>query len=676
MNGSHHTLHSTATEQARQISAAQARKLIEANDMYAHSNRADTAIQERSYSRLAAKLLVVEVLTDSPQSAEALNLLGRIELDLGHVQESVVCFDNAIALDPLNTQYQTNRGYAALASSQHDEAIAYFNAALVCKRSNVNAFTGIATALQRKGDFLGAFLHFKSLYEKGISSRLIETGLSECCKYLKVDHYDSALEQLALDLLNSSEIDKDHLDAFVASLLVAKYDLSNDEAVIELDTLAQDKLLLTALNHTRMSNLYIENLLTALRQNIFLNGLQTGELPESLQEITAALGVYAARLDYAFSETDDETQGVNIISQEIAQTCRGHWSPEDVIAAVMLLAMYRSIYQEAFNYHLLKHDLSAWPVGSALVLKASLYEQSDEHLYEFPLPGKPEDLYQIEHVRPFPRWTQLGWESEADYMQLLKTELKLDKLPESFTNKRLAFLIADCGTGRRALRIAKYFANVEVLAIDSRKENIAYAIKKAKDLNIQNVQFLVAQPDDLCELNKRFDVIECNSGMAGYTNIDETIATFTRLMQDEGILRLGLYRQAARNEVQQIQQLIKDKGISPVSDNVRALRRAIIDDVGSGCWNRVLNTPDFYSVNGTRALLFAQNEHAFNLKGVQQLLGEQRLSFLGFAGIPAEAAEQLPRMSKQNLAAWHDLEMRDPDLFTDAYFFFSRKFQS
>ncbi len=676
MNGSHHTLQVSAGEQARQISATQARKLIEANELYLHSNQADIPAKERSYTRLAAKLLVVEVLADSPQSAEALNLLGRIELDLNHAQEAIVCFDTAIALAPLNSQYHTNRGYAAIAEQALDEAISHFERGLRCDRTNANAFAGIAIALQRQGNALGAFLRFKSLFDKGIRTRLVQTGLSECCAHLQVDTYDSQLEALALDLLGSPFVEKEQLDVFISSLLVAKYDLTNDAAPIDLAQLAQDTLLLAALHHTRLSNLYVENLLTLVRQVIFMESVEAQRLNEDYHSLVVALGAYASRIDYAFAEAEDETAAINRLLLEMAEHCRQRWTIEDVTGALMLTGMYRSLYQQSFSFSLLRQDLADWPAGIQALLQTSLYEQADEHSFEYQLPANPEALYQeIEHVRPYPRWNQLGWESEADYLQLIKTELKLEKLPEGFTNKRLEFLIVDCGTGRRALRIAKYFSNVEVLAIDSRRENIAYAIKKAKELNITNIQFMVAKPEEITAINKRFDVIECNSGLANYHSADSIIGTLTQLMHDEGILRLGLYRQAARQEVQLVRQVIEDKGILAATDNIRALRRAIVDDHASGQWERILATPDFYSLNGTRALLFGQHEHAFTLKGVQELLGEQRLSFLGFAGIARHAAEQLPRLSKQNLAAWHELEQKDPELFADAYFFFSRKIQ-
>ena len=110
---------------------------------------------------------------------------------------------------------------------------------------------------------------------------------------------------------------------------------------------------------------------------------------------------------------------------------------------------------------------------------------------------------------PYPRWVNLGLPLKpmpiSNAINQVKLKL-LDKKIEEIEHPEI--LIAGCGTGQHSIGTAARFKDSNVLAIDLSLSSLAYAKRKTKELNINNIEYMQADILDLGKLKKQFDIIE------------------------------------------------------------------------------------------------------------------------------------------------------------------------
>jgi hypothetical protein len=118
------------------------------------------------------------------------------------------------------------------------------------------------------------------------------------------------------------------------------------------------------------------------------------------------------------------------------------------------------------------------------------------------------------------------------------------------------------------------------------------------------------------------------------------------LLAPGGIMRIGLYSEAARRSIVEARALIAERGYPATAEGIRALRQAIIREKGEPRWQLLVNTVDFYSMSGCRDIFFNVMEHRFTLPQIKAVLDEHGLSFLGF-----ELDSELPKSFTLNIRA-------------------------
>ena len=110
---------------------------------------------------------------------------------------------------------------------------------------------------------------------------------------------------------------------------------------------------------------------------------------------------------------------------------------------------------------------------------------------------------------PYPRWINLRLESTPRSINdiVKKLDLKVSNAANTFSTSP-EILIAGCGTGQHALTTASRFKNSTVTAIDLSLASLAYAKRKTKELDVENIEYIQADILDLGMLNKTFDIVE------------------------------------------------------------------------------------------------------------------------------------------------------------------------
>ncbi|MDA7546495.1 methyltransferase domain-containing protein, partial [Alphaproteobacteria bacterium] len=149
---------------------------------------------------------------------------------------------------------------------------------------------------------------------------------------------------------------------------------------------------------------------------------------------------------------------------------------------------------------------------------------------------------------PYPVWevTYLYESKYSIYDYFVKNNLKTDKI-NMLNSENNDVLIAGSGTGQHAIQSSSRFKNSNVLAIDLSSRSTAYAIRKANELGVNNIKFMIADILDLKKLNKSFTIIESCGVLHHLENPLDGWSELVKKLKPNGLMRIGLYSKLNAN---------------------------------------------------------------------------------------------------------------------------------
>ncbi len=277
---------------------------------------------------------------------------------------------------------------------------------------------------------------------------------------------------------------------------------------------------------------------------------------------------------------------------------------------------------------------------------------------------------------PYPRLVGLHKKPPAPLDRVLQS--LFPHFTHAPTPAQLQVLIAGCGTGQQAITAANRYANSEVLAVDLSRMSIAYATQKAEQLGVDNIRFAQADILGLGVLEQQFHLVEAggvlhhmNDPMAGWRVLVDRTA-------QGGLMKIGLYSEAARKAVVAARELIAQRGWPPTVAGIREARRQIALLPDDHPARPVLYSPDFVSISGTRDLIFHVCEHRFTIPQLADCFEQLGLQFVGFQHPRPEVAgwyaDRWPDDAAQtDLNRWHEVEQAHPEAFAGMYQFWCHK---
>lgn len=236
-------------------------------------------------------------------------------------------------------------------------------------------------------------------------------------------------------------------------------------------------------------------------------------------------------------------------------------------------------------------------------------------------------------------------------------------------------LVAGCGTGQHAIATAKRFAGSSVLAVDLSRQSLAYAMRKADQMKVENVEFARADILGLGEIGQRFDVIEATGVLHHMADPVAGWRVLRGLLKPLGLMRIGLYSAIARAPLGRFQRAIQDNlSADETSDLIRCRRAKILSASGTEFADFVLGISDFYSVSGCRDLLFHVQETQFTLPMVTANLERLDLRMLGFEALPEKTMagfrSRFPEKGAEtDLGKWETFERANTTAFLGMYQF-------
>lgn len=441
-------------------------------------------------------------------------------------------------------------------------------------------------------------------------------------------------------------------------------------------TLLQGSMLQPLLARGIVSLPDFENYVRMLRSTL-LRAWKEKTLPATLPlEAIQSLAIYFFRIEFLPDVSAEENAWLN----ELKSHLQSHSNPsEKAIAELLIYACYRPFPTLA--------NIAEWHAHYAThpALQKILQNTYEDYLTEQAIRTTLPRLSEIADTtsnavreqyeeNPYPRW---------DYLPPVKTMRVVDCIRQHTLMNPSAvlkikndpqILIAGCGTGMQTLMVTSRFPRAKILNVDLSSASIAYAARKAKELNLdKNLEFMQADILDLGKLNRQFDIVESIGVLHHMQNPMAGWKVLTNLLRPGGAMRIGLYSKIARKDIIAAREEIAQRGLKDSIEDIRRFRAECL----ARKEHSFLTTTDFYTTSSVRDLLFHRSEQQFTIPQLQSSLQELGLEFLGFVqnGILHDYFNAVfpNEISYSNLSLWEELEKKKPSLFVCMYQFWCYK---
>lgn len=594
MQAQHH--HQLSDTQKAEV----ARLVLEANQAYGESNHPQRRFVERTRARQSCRSLLAEALSRQPQHPAALGLLGRVEMDDGDLTKAASLFHSSLQQNPEQPQQYVNLGYWALKSERPAKAEGFFKQALELDRQSAAAFCGIAHSRREQGQFDVAYLHYRKLLETGLDWPSIYSGMLSCAARINVHQADESLALDAIALLRRDDLPHQQIGRFCANILRQQYDLDNPSAEVFLEVAAEDELLILALEKTLMPDPAIEELVTLLRRAIISEVAQTVELRDQLHDLTLAIARYVDRTGYAMVVEKDEESLIQAVNDSITAQCAMGEPLDALVGSVMISALYGALFHQPFAVHLGQWSLTDWPALTQPMMAVSYYDRARDEAVKQNFEEKAEEvcLDKLDVPQAWPSWNHLAYHAESSLRTIMTQTLGHDAgtLPGT-----LRMMICGAESGQRALELARYLDDVEIIAVDESLANVATATRRAEELGLNNIVFWP------WSVTRRFvadghQVHWLEIGRLPSEAMNDL--SLTALINDAATRGAIVHLHTAIAEQTpgdtHIRQLIEAHQLSPSRTTLRQLRRMALNNRDDALWQDLLREDDFYGLGGCR----------------------------------------------------------------------------
>ena len=536
-----------------------------------------------------------------------------------------------------------------------------------------------ATELARRGEPMAALQHRFAAFRAAPNERSYRQSLAAALIPLRLEQAAPAVEEALVRLLQADDVDPQALAGVLISLIKADprfkalaaadwHDGSQSDALqSQVTDLFGWPLLQHALAHSILCDREVERLLTACRRFLLLEAGSTADDVERF----APLMLQAALTEFLWEEDPAES--------EILAEASGH------AGATLLVCAYRELEEGALKA-LFRDQAGLGPFGRLLYRRLVAEPAEERRLAEaMPVLELSEDAVsrsvQAQYEsNPYPRWTGVQRRAPRPLAAVVRSfcpELPESALPQA---AKPQILVAGCGTGAHAVKVASRYAGSRVTAIDLSRRALAYAEMKATALKLGNIRFLQADILALEGWERSFDLIECSGVLHHLAEPLRGWGILTGLLAERGVMRIGLYSALGRRHILAMQDMARREGTTPEQQSIRRLRRRIEDEAAAGDESAaaVLREADFYSASGLRDLLLHVQEQQFSVEKLQEALADLDLEFLAFehpfADVPQAFETRFGgRANKRDLSVWGLLEQERPDSFRGMYQFWCRK---
>lgn len=619
----------------------------------------------------------------NPNYLEAHSSLGFARMQLGETEQAIACFNAALGIDPGYSFALNNLGDARVLEGDLEAAVDAYRRAIAAAPGMADVHTKLGAILRDLGHLPEAVEQLWAAIDTDEHNLAAYRTLGSLLRFSQPAAYDPELEKGLLGFFDTTGVDHGDVAEFATALVKLKYagdDLpgkQRDPAFV-VDTLLADPLLCALLTHTANGDPELELLLSAARRWLLL------ECANDTDRWLAQMSVLAQQIhinEFVLSVEADERAHIDAL--RIALESRADWSSiaeTDLQRRLVLFSMYEPMAQLAIAARLAQVAPASWAACVRPLLRRSLLEPMEEAALaaDIPVCGAATDTVSLAvkaqyEESPYPRWLTPAYRNPGNLYDIVKGMFPGFEAP-AVLKGRTRVLVVGCGTGHHPISIALRYENAEVVATDISRRSLAYGVRMARELGVGNVRFMENDLLALSELEGEFHVIECVGVLHHTASIAEGVRALLGKLHRDGLLKVGLYSEAARAPVALARKRISALGLTAAADDIRRFRQTALAASEDDALRQILDFGDFYTLSNCRDLLFHVHEQNVTIAAIDALVAATGLRFLGFEIADPRLGEAYRQRFPEDramdaLPCWQAIEEDDPGAFAGLYQF-------
>ncbi len=632
----------------------------------------------------AAIQLFKSALKFLPNNHKIFNNLGFALIKLERFSESIRFLERSIQINQNNFDALNNLALSYLHLNEIDKSI---NISLKLNKLdpyNTVCLERLATLYKLKGNLQDSLICSSKAYEisptktnlQNLASNIsnIKFKSSEYCEKT-ANVFINILQEK--DIISFKEITDPIISYLYSSEFFKKLISTNkiDLNLKDIKSLHLIPLFLMLIKKCMINDLKIENFIKLLRQKFLTNKKYSSEY-KNLFPILEALSFNSFNNDYLYGISKKE----EVLIEEIEVRLKSNFdiNNEDDLYDFLCLSWYKPVQKYSFTKKI-SNKIEFKEIYEKFIINHSI-EQN--YLSKIPRITSSKDLVSKKvksqyEAYPYPKWESIRIDYLNNHELICNLEkyfnLRFQKVIDLSSDKQLEILVAGCGTGQESMNVALLFQKSKVIGIDLSLKSLAYALRKKHEYNIKNIDYYNLDILKLDKLNQKYDMIFCSGVLHHMENPSEGLSKLVSHLNYGGLIKIGLYSSKARRNIIKLRNKIKFKNIN--SSDIIRYRNNLIN---KNNYHALLNFNDFFSLNEFKDLLFNIKENTFNLLEVREMLNEHNLKFCGFDSANYKAIntfknQKLDISFYHSFEKWNEIEIQNPDLFSNMYQFWVQK---
>ncbi len=659
----------------------------------AHNNLGNTYQNQGLLAEAVASYQ--KAIAIKPDYTEAYNNLGTAFQNLGQLENAVASYQQALVIQPDYAEAHNNLGNAYNGLGKLDEAVASFHKALAIEPEYALAHANLGNSLKDIGKREEAFRCYQRAVAISPEKENLWAGLSASLETISFSAVDDTLWPTLQQLMDMPTVRPSNIAMSLASA-IRHY--PRFQSILETTTspsspdnidyaqvapqLSKMPLLLGLMALCPIYDLEIEGMFKALRRSMITETI-AGNVDENSLPFSTALALQCFTNEYVFCESDEEKNLVEDLEHQIATLVENQQEVSPSLIAA--LAAYRPLYRFSWAQALAK---CKWSGDIEPVIERLILEPDDEHQRRSQIPritsiegAVSQSVREQYEENPYPRWikTDVKEKGRAIGSILQAPPLQFD-LGDYTSPQNPEILIAGCGTGQHAVNTNSRFSNARILAVDLSLSSLSYATRKTEELGLSNIEFVQGDIMELASIGRQFDLIECSGVLHHLGDPVAGWQVLTDLLRSNGVMKIALYSELARQDIVQARSLIAEKAYGASPQEIRQCRQDIIAMAKDGNLQmaKLVKSRDFFSLSDCRDLIFHVQEHRFTLPQIKQALKTLNLEFLGFEMRNQSTLWEFKKANPDrhaltSLTKWHEFEREHPNTFRTMYQFWCKK---
>jgi len=605
-----------------------------------------------------------------------------------NLKEASVLYNEILKVQPNHMGVLFNYANILNFTGNFVKAKEYYEKFIVVNPINEDIIFKLCIIYFKLGDHLNSLRYFNRLIKINPNYNYLRYNLanvlrSNCINDLKKEN-EQWIKNLFLFLFRNDDIEHAAITKNVLFFIYEKNKLKSvfgEENLLSnriVNQLIQEELFQLVLQKSNIIENFLEKILTKIRKEILLiyHSLNDTKF-HKYQDFIISLSEQCWLNEYIWSESKKEIDDVKLLKNIIESKNEINEIEIAILACYLPLNSSNIIKDKLLNYkskNPLFNDLIKLQIkqpNKELELRKEIKSLDKENNS---VSIKVRDQYE---ENPYPRWRYCNILNSINFKDEFNFQIRPNTLDNINNLDNLNILLAGCGTGKHLININRY-KNTKILAIDLSLSSLAYAKRKSDELGFKNTDFLRADILELNILDKKFDIIESAGTLHHMEDPIKGLKILLKLLNPNGLLRLGLYSQIARRDIVKVRELIKTKNFKDNPEGIKLCREMILKEDKNSLLYKTIFNRDFYSMSNIRDLLFHVQEHHFTIPQISKMIKDLDLEFLGFVfsndSIKHEYSKIFPEDIKIiNLDNWNEFELKFPNTFLSMYQFWIRK---